>query len=148
MCQEAAVACVISENTTPFASKDSLRYNRHWNPTSTEYTSMALPLEPSGYYLPQCLIHPPKFPTPLDYNKQPKSLVPQDGHQVVNTAHISVNTTARRGGYCKTASWRGKCHKLGRSPDGQSREFLLRPQQTRNRNAGRVMPSITQLEVF
>ena len=50
MHKEAAVAYgkALTENTTPFASKGSLCYDRHWIPTSTEYTSMALPLEPSG----------------------------------------------------------------------------------------------------
>jgi hypothetical protein len=49
MGNKTAVAYVkaLNENTMPFASEGGQRYDRHWNPTSTEYTSTALPFEPS-----------------------------------------------------------------------------------------------------
>ena len=49
---------VVTANTIPFASKGSLGYHQHCNPTSTEHTSIALPLEPSGLISPSVLYTP------------------------------------------------------------------------------------------
>jgi hypothetical protein len=54
VCKKAAVELVnaVIENSVPFASKGSLGYGQHWNPASTEHTSMASRLEPSGSISP------------------------------------------------------------------------------------------------
>ena len=91
------------------------------------------------FHLTHLVRSPPMFDTPP--NSQPLLTTASSPNllchkTVITWLILPTFLSTRRLDVEGNISWRGKCHKLGRNPDGQSREFLLRPQQTCNRKPG------------